>query len=319
MNFEAFSQSKYRDGVRDGDDATLIIPGVLVAVLDGATDPLGAKKNGRSPGQFAANCVARECAAMFLKPEARSLPGAEIIGRLADNLRNGIATQGFAGHPSTTLALALFGPDSVRLITIGDSGIRVNGDQVYRHCKLIDDISTMARVQVFSQLSARVANKDELEMATRGVAFLGVDQAVAEAILTTDQANDVVSAVQASFAEYNIASDIEHFLRAGIKSQSRFANMAGHPLGFSALNGTAPSMDDVHDVTLPRTDLKTLELFTDGYASLPAGSSVADWEAEHSAVEAADFHKIGAYRSVKGSTSGEVFDDRSIVCVRLAP
>jgi hypothetical protein len=59
----------------------------------------------------------------------------------------------------------------------------------------------------------------------------------------------------------------------------------------------------------------SLEIFSDGYLSLPAGTDVADWEAEFDRVEAADFHKLADYPSVKGSTSTEFSDDRTVVCL----
>ena len=45
MHFELKSQSKYRDGVRLGDDVPLIVPGEVYGVFDGATDP--ARYDGR--------------------------------------------------------------------------------------------------------------------------------------------------------------------------------------------------------------------------------------------------------------------------------
>ena len=317
MNYEVFSHSKYRNGTKSGDDATLLVPGRVAAVMDGATDPLGGQKNGKSPGQFAAYSVAQSCSQIFIDPANMTLPTETILGRLADELAANVSKQGFVGTPSTTLAIALFLPETVRLLTIGDSGIRLNGDKIYHHCKLIDDVSVSARVGVFSILNERISDLDLLEYTTRDVIFLGLEEAVSNGTLQRAEAQSVIAATQLEFAQWSLDDDIVDFLNNGIKSQSRFANLTGHQLGFSALNGTAPSLDDVMDVTLPIDEIKTLELFSDGYINLPKGRSIKDWEAEHQAVEQSDYHKIGAFRSVKGSTKTEYFDDRSIISIQL--
>ncbi len=46
MNIASFSQSKYKNAATPGDDVALIIPGRVLAVFDGATDPTGASYGG---------------------------------------------------------------------------------------------------------------------------------------------------------------------------------------------------------------------------------------------------------------------------------
>ncbi|MGG2474568.1 hypothetical protein ACNVD4_04305, partial [Rhizobium sp. BR5] len=54
MNIASFSQSKYKNAAKPGDDVALIIPGRVLAVFDGATDPTGASYGGLSSGRIAA-------------------------------------------------------------------------------------------------------------------------------------------------------------------------------------------------------------------------------------------------------------------------
>lgn len=317
MKCEVFSRSKYRNGAQPGDDAVLLIPGVLAAVLDGATDPQGGQKNGKSPGQFAAQSVAAACASLFLTPANMLLCAEEITARLAQELKLKVAGQGFLGTPSTTLALVLFLPDAVRILCIGDSGVRINGDQVFQFNKLIDEISAAARVAIFSILQARISDLDQLEYTTRKVVFLGVKHAVEQGVLTGKEMNSVIEMVGNEFADLSIGADIAAFLQDGIASQNHYANMVGHPLGFSALNGEPASQEDVIDVTLPASSVQTIELFSDGYQRLPKGQEIADWEQENHASQSADFHNIGVLKSVKGATSAEFFDDRSVISIRM--
>jgi len=149
MHYEVFSVSKSKIGARPSDDVTLFIPGVVAAVLDGATDPLGHKVDGKSSGRFAAECVAQACTRLFSETGNTFLPANEIMGHLARDLSDRIEGQGFAGAPSTTLALALFQEETVRLLVVRDSGIRINQDKVYRHDKLVDEVTAYARIGVF--------------------------------------------------------------------------------------------------------------------------------------------------------------------------
>ena len=317
MHYEVFSASKSKTGARPSDDVTLFIPGVLAAVLDGATDPLGHKVDGKSSGRFAAESVAQACTRLFSDAQNIALPAAEIIDYLARDLSDRIAGQGFAGAPSTTLAMALFHNDAVRLLVVGDSGIRINQDRVYRHEKLIDDITAYARIAVFSVLRSRIADNDELEATSRGVAFLGFDRAMQQKVLTATETQAIFDAVHNEFANHDIATDIHNLLSKGIQSQHLYSNNGSHPLGFSALNGSPPSMSDVVEMTFQRSDLRSMEIFSDGYAKLPLGYQVSDWEQAHQQVEQADFHKIDGYPSVKGSTTTEHFDDRSVISLLL--
>lgn len=317
MHYEVFATSKSKTGARPSDDVTLFIPGVVAAVLDGATDPLGHEVDGKSSGRFAAEVVAQACTRLFSDTRNTLLSASEIIEYLARELSDRIEGQEFAGAPSTTLAMALFLEDTVRFLVVGDSGIRVNRDRVYRHEKLIDNVTTSARVAVFSILRSRFANDDELEATTRAVAFLGFARAVQQKVLTADEVQLVYDAVHEKFAKYGIAADIDELLGIGIQSQNLFSNEGSHPLGFSALNGTPPSMSDVVEMTIGQSELQTIEIFSDGYPKLPSGHLVSAWEAAHRQVELSDFHKIAAFPSVKGSTSTEYFDDRSVISLVL--
>lgn len=317
MNYETLSVSKFKNSAKPGDDVALIIPGVIAAVFDGATDPLGQDINGMTSGRFAAECVSHACAKLFLDPGNFTLPSDEIVGHLSMALANATKGWGFRNTPSTTAAMAIFGPRSVRLITIGDTGIRVNTGLICRHEKLIDDVSTTARVAVFLLLQRRLVNKDELEMATRSVVYRGLIQAVSDGILKKHEAQSIVATTLKAFTDHQIDAKIVSFLDLGIQSQKSFANHPTHPLGFSSLDGQLIRMNDVIDKSFEIDLIKTLEIFSDGYAKIPAHHRVQDWESGHRLVEQEDFHKVDEFPSVKGSTKTEFNDDRTVVSIEL--
>lgn len=313
MKIEAFSCSKYRDGKTPGDDVPLVVPGVLLGVFDGATDALGTVIDGVGAGRFAAQTVARAAAQLALSGRIQGLSSAALIGALADALSQATAPLSLRIPPSTTLAMALDCGTDWRFVLLGDSGIRLNGTEILHRTKLIDDVSTHARVAVFAHLRRQHADPDQVEMAARRAIFLGLDQAVAEGVLGAGLARDIIADTTAATGLGAHAQVVDAFLSGGIRMQQAYANVTGHPLCFDTMNGAPSGLGDLIDVTRPKDSIGSIEIFSDGYPTLPDRVSVAAWEAAFGAAEALDYHKVGPLATVKGSTTTEFFDDRSVV------
>ena len=77
----------------------------------------------------------------------------------------------------------------------------------------------------------------------------------------------------------------------------------------------AADLRDVIDVTRPKAGIRTIELFSDGYPTLPDAATAAAWEDSFARAEAEDRHMIGAHATVKGATRTEFHDDRTVVIV----
>ena len=99
-------------------------------------------------------------------------------------------------------------------------------------------------------------------------------------------------------------------------SQHRFANHGDLPLGYASLNGKPLAGEGMLCFSRPRSAVQSIELFTDGYFSLPSEIDLAAWEAEFARVEEVDSHKIDRFPAIKGSTSSEFSDDRTVIIVR---
>lgn len=313
MKTEVLSVPKFRAGGQYGDDVPLVLPGVAHAVFDGATDPLGTVIAGVGAGRMAALEVAGSVARMMIDPAARRLPMAQILARISADLAAATGPLGLEIPPSTTMAVALDCGAEWRFLVLGDTGIRLNGAEVLRHEKVLDDVSTASRVQVMREILRHQPDPDAAEMQARGTALLGLDHAVAQDIITAERAAEVIAQTIRDTALPAAAAEIEDFLRRGIKVQYRLANRADHPLGFDTLNGTLPSCGQWIDQTVPKAVIHSIEIFTDGYPDIPSGTRVADWEAAFFAAEDSDYHKIGRFASVKGSTSDQFFDDRTVL------
>jgi hypothetical protein len=316
MRLELCSQSKYRDGVRLGDDVPLIVPGVAFGVFDGATDPRGTMIDGIGAGRLAAETVARATARLADDPVHRDLPATDIVDRLSAELAARTAPLGLPIPPSTTLAVAFDCGVDWRFVVLGDSGIRLNGIEVFRHEKLIDRVSTLARVAVFRDRQLLNADPDRTEAEARAAILLGFDLAVGDGVLTRDRADAIIREVTDRTGLSDHADLVGGFLRGGIQTQFRFGNATGNPLCFDTMSGTRPLLGETIDVRRPKTAIRSIEIFSDGYVDAPGSVSVAEWEDAFNAAEFEDYHKIGHHAGVKGSSRDEVFDDRTILLLR---
>ena len=313
MRIELFNRSKYRDGSAPGDDVPLIVPGVVYGVFDGATDPQGTHVDGMPAGRLAALAVAAEMASLAADPGLATMAGDEIIIRLSEALRKSTDPLGLTIPPSTTLAVMIDCGDNWRCLLLGDSGIRLNGQEVHRSDKIIDTISTMARVAAFNDLRSKITDVDEVEQAARTSIFLGFENAIASNLLSEAQARSIIDETVEAIGLPDSADIIATFLMGGVQTQHVFGNAIGNPLCFDTINGTPPRLGELEDFVRPKKQVETIELFTDGYPSLPEDVSVSAWEAAFDTAEKEDFHKIGQFATVKGSTRREFFDDRTVL------
>lgn len=315
MNIEVFSHSKYKNSSKPGDDMLLIIPDKVYAVFDGATDPTGASYNGESSGRFAARIAAQTIAAIAMSEGMAKISVASVLAHVS-NAVSAEATRMQASHPPSTTAAIVFDlGDRYRLMMGGDTGIRINGTEVHQFHKRIDAVSTAARVSIFTALLGRDIPGDEAEMTTRSIIFGGVADAVARGLVSEDEAEASIAAAALAGGLAQQPEIARKFVMGGIRTQQGYANRADHILGFASLNGNNLIMDGIADFTLPKSEVHSLEIFSDGYLTLPQGVRVSDWEEEFARVEALDFHKITAHPAVKGSTTAEFCDDRTIVSI----
>ena len=319
MRIELINQSKYRDGTRIGDDVPLVFPGRVFGVFDGATDPRGTMVEGIGAGRLAALTVARDIADLSACPDLPNLPGDEIVASLSRGLAARTGPLDLPIPPSTTLAVALDFGDRWRFVLLGDTGIRLNGTEVLRREKIIDDVSTAARVAVFNLLRARAEDPDMAERATRRAILLGLDRAVDEAVLTRAVADDIVAGAISANGMDHCADTVAAFLGGGLQTQFRYGNSTGSPLCFDTMNGTTPQLGHIVDEVRPKAEVRSIEIFSDGYPDLPAMVSTAGWETAFHDAERTDFHKIGRFATVKGSTSDEFFDDRTVLILSDLP
>ena len=320
MRIDCLSVSKYSAPGKPGDDVPVLLPGQCFAVFDGATDVKGTTIAGAGSGRFAA----LEAAAALAGARASHGPGglapealiAAINARLGAALRREGAARGTAVSAATTMALTEIVGDRLRFTLVGDSGIRLNGQETVQSLKPIDDIMAAGRVALYHHLCRRGIAEAELEAASRRGVFHGFDAAIPELLSAAEAATLIADARDRLAGQLDAAllAFVDPMLRAGIaRGQYGYANDPDHPLGYAVIDGTTSRGYGLVSFERPRREIRTVEIFSDGYLDLPAGTTLADWEAVAARIERQDPSKIGAYPGVKGSNAVQLFDDRTVI------
>lgn len=316
MKISSHSAPKYRNLSARGDDTSLILPG-LIGVFDGATS---AMIDGQSPGRIASEAAASAIAELAVSASIPDMDIASICASITERMIAESRAIPSDIYMATTMAAVAFGKEEVRLMVVGDSGIRVNGQTIYRHLKKIDDVTTNARVKCFSILADKIRqdDKDHVEMLARRASYIGLAKASREDILTSREAEQILSTLDDAAIAANERGAVEGYLLAGLQNQKNLANRPDLPLAYSVLCREEIMLDDIIDVRLPRDEVKSLEIYSDGYFTMPEQEiTIEAWEREFMAAEERDFHKIADCRSVKGSTSTEFADDRTLIIAEL--
>jgi hypothetical protein len=321
---ECLSVPKWRDAARGGDDVVVALPDRLFAVFDGATDTSGTFNAPISPGRFAATTAAQAMVSIALGAEHLDGDGAAWLRTMNGAIKDGLVRLGAAqARVSSTAAVALPVGEQLHLLTVGDSGIRINGQQLMHTTKDVDRLFTQVRLAVRAHLQQQQGLLgDELEATTRQLVFKGLAQEhdMAPDAAQVDALIARVTQACTPLLQADAIATIAHMVRAGIAGgQYGYANRLGHSLGYASLDGGSTAGPDVCHRVLPRGQVHSLELFTDGYACAPAsGITVADWERQFAQTEAEDPAKVGRYAGVKGSTSTYWSDDRSVLVVTFS-
>lgn len=316
MQIEVASHPKYRAPGRAGDDVPLIIPGVVFGVMDGATDARGTMIEGVAAGRLAALTVAAAAADFLARPGTGDLPATEIIAHLSSTLKSRTDPLDLPIPPSTTLALAIDCGSTWRFLCLGDTGIRLNGTEILRFNKIIDDVSTQARIAMFNRFQEEFADLDKVEAAARRGIFLGLDKAVADGTISRDFADETIRKTIDATGLGGHAQQVQTFLAGGICTQHGYANGTDNVLCFDSMNGTVPRLGQWIDETRPKDQISSIEIFSDGYPDIPTDISATAWETAFHAAEKTDFHKTGTFATVKGSTTTEYYDDRTVVVLK---
>lgn len=337
MLLEAFSQGKKFGHPEANEDSFVAIPGAGYAVIDGVTDRNGTRYAGMLSGQFASRIIKRATELFLLDQQAPKAAGGArydgpraFIDYLTSALEAAYRQEGALAavkadwkvRAGCTIVAALQIEDRLEVVAVGDSGIRINGDDLLWVLKPLDDVTSILRREAWRYFEAAgmsAGRSDELAglMTWRGTQHQmpGVESAEPSVLAEIERRALIACKEHLPDApEDELMLLIQHGIEHG---QGEFQNVTDKSLGYGGLDGFHVPDRFIEHRSYKLSEIETIELFSDGYFEPAKGFGVAEWERSFEAVEAIDPHKIDRYISTKGTTAAALTDDRTYVGVRL--
>lgn len=330
---ELFTCAKDPRAPDQNEDQAVVVPGALLAVLDGATDISGqryddrlgrAAAGGRLASRAAMHALQDMAAGPFADlPEVAQVVSAASAGVRAVYARLGIAMSEVASGRHrfrTTLAAAFFAGGRVRLVCIGDCAIRINGLDVLRRDFPADRVFSAARARGWALLAARGHAPEAIRPVVREMIVQGLGRSTPPPAPLSPADGAAISAAVAADADVleafgGNAARVADVLASGL------AGVRRDPDAFGAvvIDGLADPTPHALCRDLDAADIETLEIFSDGYPAMPDTPHLAAWEAALHHADTVDPDRIGPYASTKGCAPGRFGDDRTILIARHAP
>lgn len=331
---EAFSLGKKLGHPEANEDSLVVMPNLGYAVIDGVTDRNGTRYDGMLSGQFASRTVKRALELFLLaqgqpdQPELQFRGGQHLIDYLGRAIHRGyVANNALPAveadwklRGGCTVMAALFIGDRLEVVAVGDSGIRVNGQDTLQVLKPLDDVTAILRREAWRHFQAQGKSPEDCDRLSAALTWQGTRNQPADGIPAADIATIEARALDACRTHLPgvPAQELEMLVHHGIAhGQGHFQNVTEPTLGYGGIDGFAVPGRFVETRSYALADVETIELFSDGYFKLGSGFGVASWEAAFAEVEAEDLHKIGRYMSTKGTTPNQLTDDRTYLGVRL--
>lgn len=333
---EAFSLGKKFSAPEANEDSLVIMPNRGYAVIDGVTDRNGTRYGGMLSGQYASRTVQAAVEKFLLaqgdkaRPELQWAGPQHFIDYLGDAIHAGYVAHGVLEAVTAdwklrggcTVMAALIIDERLEVVAVGDSGLRINGDDVLQVLKPLDDVTAILRREswrYFEALGRDAKTCDRLSGAVtwQGTRHQSPGEETADPSVLAELERRALAACREHMPEVP-AGEIEALIHGGIcYAQGDFQNITEPVLGYGGLDGFAVPARFVETRSYDLAAIETIELFSDGYFKLGEGFGVAAWEAAFREVEDEDFHKIGRYMSTKGTTDLALTDDRTYLGVRL--
>lgn len=252
------------------------------AVIDGSAPRVDLKFDGKSSARFATEVVKK-----VLLATNPSINGKELVVEITDALNKEIDRVGIRDLiqkakeicPAALFTAARILEERIVVTALGDVSCRING-QVIHSCNF---------------------KTEELMIAKR-----------IKAMRRAKEKNQSIS-------DENLIMVGREAIKEDLKEQViKYFNNPKSELGLGIINEESVPDKFIKTYVFDLEDIKTLELFSDGYFILPKLAEIEAWEEAFFVGEKEDPLRWEKYPAVKGVMPGIYSDDRTIVIVNIA-
>lgn len=279
MAVEALSVGKYRKEPHRNEDQFVVTSNTL-AVIDGSAPRLDVKFDGKSGGRFAADVVAE-----VLRTTGPNVNGMELVDIMTQCLNEEIdrvdarelITETVEARSAALFTAARIVGEEMIITAVGDVHCRVNGEMVHTDEILSEQKMVEKRVAAMEEAHAENSNITDEELRIRGKAAI------------TQDLNTQVGA---------------------------YFNNPDDPLGLGIIDGTPVPEKFVKVYRFPLKDIRTLEIFSDGYCVVPDEPTVEAYEKAFAQSEKEDPLRWKKHKAVKTATPEQFSDDRTVVIAK---
>ena len=302
------------------EDRYVIVPGKAYAIIDGVSDKSGMHFDGETGGQIAGRIIEDVIRDSSLCGEDNFVDVEKLMMEFEVRFSAAARTYGIDEIGGAQLVLVLENKTHFRFCVIGDAGLRINGEEVFRANFTIDRICANIRAIVWYFVDGAGADAATCDKVARAYAVngLGTILGASDRLIDENTLADLRSAVIDAVAGVNPEISprlLEKAVREGLRIQPIYANRI-HEFGFPCINGGQIPREYVTSFDRRRSEIETIELFSDGYFECPKGRTIVDWENHFQHVEAIDPKKLDEFRSTKGSSADQFSDDRTVVIIK---
>ena len=303
------------------EDRAVLALADVAAIVDGATDIGGQRFGGRTGGWLAADALSRFVLAAAADGSIRQWTGADFVARANGVLRELYAALGILEAARLSperrfragAVVAIAQATGVRIVSLAMPGLRIDGvlHKPDDPPEGFERVLTNLRALLWRDPEMAPLAPPEREKILHALLVAGRPDARSPHAAVWARAEKRLRAALPPQAD---PARIEAALTRGLWG-SRCAH-PGDPAHSPAIDGFHGEAPPDWQALLPYGAYRTIELFSDGYQTLPAASDVAAWEAEAHKADREDPHRIGAFAAIKGSVPGGHHDDRSVVVLQ---
>lgn len=279
IKVKALSIGKYKNSPFLNGDGYVITKNTF-AVIDGSAPRVDLKFEGKSSAKFATDVVRN-----VLLTTSPSINGKELVGAITKALNKEIDRAGIRdiihktkeACPAALFTTARIVEDKVVITALGDVSCRLNGKVIHACYFKTEELMIIKRIQAMK--STRKTNS--------------------------------------SISDEDLQEIGKQAIKEDLKTQViNYFNNPNSELGLGIIDGEPVPDKFIKTYIFDLKDVKTLELFSDGYYILPAVPEIESWERVFIDGEKEDPLRWSVYPAVKGATRDMFSDDRTVLIVR---